>query len=115
MTVRALDAFVGLSSATGGVISGEAHLIQSLRDILTTPIGSRVMRRDYGSRLVALLGRPMTPGLKAEIVAAVAEAVTAWEPRIRLDRVEVAEWAIGRAVLTLIARTGRRYVVELGE
>ena len=108
-STRPLDAFIGLSSATGQTLTGEAHLTQSLRDIITTPIGSRVMRRDYGSRVPRLLDAPMTRGLVADVVAAVAEAVTAWEPRIQLKRVVVTEIAPGRLALALIDRLGRRF------
>lgn len=44
----------GTSRLTGRVIDQDAHLTQSITDILTTPKGSRVMRRDYGSRLADL-------------------------------------------------------------
>lgn len=37
----------GISATTGRPLSGIDHLRQSIRDILTTPIGSRVMRRLY--------------------------------------------------------------------
>lgn len=39
----------GMNSETGKTISGIEHLKQSIVDILTTPVGTRVMRRDYGS------------------------------------------------------------------
>lgn len=106
---RPLDTFIGMSAANGRALSGEAHLTQSLRDIITTPIGSRVMRRDYGSRVPRLLDAPMTRGLVADVVAAVAEAVAAWEPRIQLKRVIVTEIAPGRLTLALIDREGRRF------
>jgi len=37
--------YVGLNSATGGAIAYLGHIHQSNRDILTTPVGTRVMRR----------------------------------------------------------------------
>ena len=74
---------------TGADISEINHLKQSISNILTTPIGSRVMRRDYGSRLFELLDRPMSPELIADIQAAVVMAITANEPRLQLTRVEV--------------------------
>jgi hypothetical protein len=40
---------------TRKALEGIDHLKQSIIDILTTPIGSRVMRRDYGSRLFELV------------------------------------------------------------
>lgn len=45
----------GVNSRTGKRLSGVAHLRQSVRDILTTPVGSRVLIRDYGSELFSLL------------------------------------------------------------
>ena len=41
MTVR----YLGMNSQTGLSISEIKHIRQSVRDILVTPIGSRVMRR----------------------------------------------------------------------
>ena len=55
--MTALLRLSGMDASTGQPLTGSAHLVQSIRDILTTPIGSRVMRRDYGSRLPALLAR----------------------------------------------------------
>ncbi len=37
----------GMNANTGKELEGIEHLKQSIIDILTTPIGSRVMRRDY--------------------------------------------------------------------
>ncbi|NJR20497.1 MAG: phage baseplate protein [Hyphomonadaceae bacterium] len=92
----------GISNITGGPIGIEAHLSQSIADILTTPVGSRVLRRNYGSRLVDLLDRPINGATIVELVAATAEALAAWEPRIRLTRVQVQEAnGAGRCTLML--------------
>ncbi|NBO96416.1 MAG: phage baseplate protein, partial [Betaproteobacteria bacterium] len=40
---------LGINAQTGQPLAGIDHLRQSIRDILTTRIGTRVMRRDYGS------------------------------------------------------------------
>ena len=45
----------GMSAQTGAPLDGGERLAQSVRDILTTPIGSRVMRRDYGSQIFELI------------------------------------------------------------
>ena len=72
---------------TGQPIAGMAHLRQSIRDILTTPIGSRVMRPEYGSRLFELIDASMNgPGL-SRVVAATAEALDQWEPRLKVTRI----------------------------
>ncbi len=77
----------GMNAATGAPIAGDAHLVQSIADILTTPIGSRVMRRDYGSLLFELIDGPMNALGKLRLFAATAQALRRWEPRIRLTRV----------------------------
>lgn len=80
---------IGMNGQTGEPIEGDAHLRQSIRDILATPIGSRVMRRDYGSRVMNLVDRPLNASTIAEIQAAIAMALTTQEPRIRLTRIQV--------------------------
>lgn len=45
----------GVNCRTGKRLSGVAHLRQSVSDILNTPVGSRVLVRDYGSDLFELL------------------------------------------------------------
>ncbi|MCB2048563.1 MAG: GPW/gp25 family protein [Novosphingobium sp.] len=77
----------GTDASTGKRLSGLEHLAQSIADILTTPIGSRVCRREYGSPLFELLARPMNGPGKVRLFAAVAVALQRWEPRLRLTRV----------------------------
>ncbi|MEO0444418.1 MAG: GPW/gp25 family protein [Pseudomonadota bacterium] len=79
----------GMNAETGKALAGIDHLKQSIRDILLTPIGSRVMRRSYGSRLLYLLDQPVNEVLIASIQSAVVEALTHYEPRLRLSRVAV--------------------------
>lgn len=80
---------IGMDIATGEPITGVEHLKQSIRDILTTPIGSRVMRRDYGSNLMTLLDRPMNSQLAVDVQIAVTMALSLQEPRLQLNRVTV--------------------------
>ena len=47
----------GLSRTTGQQISGWAYFAELAEDALTTQLGSREKRRDYGSRLPSLLSR----------------------------------------------------------
>lgn len=79
----------GMSRDTGKALGGFDHLRQSIGDILSTPIGTRVHRRDYGSRLPRLVDRPINNSLVAEMVAACAEALDRWEPRLRLERITI--------------------------
>lgn len=91
----------GTSASTGKPLSGVDHLRQSIRDILTTPIGSRVMRREYGSRLYQLIDAPINRSILLEIYAATAEALIRWEPRFRLQKVVAASAAPGEIVLDM--------------
>ncbi|MCP3942237.1 MAG: baseplate assembly protein W [Desulfobacteraceae bacterium] len=90
-----------MNAVTGKDLAGLEHLRQSIADILGTPIGTRVMRRDYGSRLPDLIDAPMTPELTVEIFAATAEALDRWEPRIKLSRVQVVNAVAGQLVIDL--------------
>lgn len=92
----------GINRQNGQALGGIAHLKQSIMDILLTPIGSRVMRREYGSNLFDLIDAPMNAKTIMDIVAATAEALDKWEPRIKVERVELnAGAASGRIELTL--------------
>lgn len=77
----------GMDKKTGKALSGRSHLTQRLNDILTTPLGSRVMRREYGSRLPRLVDRPINASLKLDLVHATAEAISRWEKEFILKRV----------------------------
>jgi uncharacterized protein len=68
-------------------VSGFEHFVQSLRDILVTPVGSRVMRRAYGSVLPWLVDKPMDDRTILRVYVATAAAITRWEPRGELTRV----------------------------
>ncbi|MGE4298903.1 MAG: GPW/gp25 family protein [Desulfovibrionaceae bacterium] len=90
-----------MSATTGQALSGSGHLRQSVADVLSTRIGTRVMRRDYGSRLPSLVDLPMNDATLVEVYMATAEALDIWESRFRLRRVRVAEASAGRLVLEL--------------
>jgi len=80
---------IGMSRTTGRALSDSAHLAQSIGDILTTPLGSRVMRREYGSLLPDLIDAPFNDTTRLQAYAATAMALMRWEPRIRLSRVQL--------------------------
>lgn len=90
---------IGTDATTGKALGGIDHLRQSIRDILTTPIGTRTMRREYGSRLFALVDAPMSNATLLAIYAAAIEAIERWEPRIKVSGVAASSAAPGRVVL----------------
>ncbi|KAB8307268.1 baseplate assembly protein [Erwinia endophytica] len=91
----------GTDRKTGQRLSGRAHLRQSVVDILTTPVGSRVMLRDYGSDLPDLVDRPQDGLTKLKIIAATASALAKWEPRLTVNTVNVARDGDGVFVLSI--------------
>lgn len=81
--------FIGVNLDTGTNLDGMEHLKRCIRKTLITPIGSRVMRRDYGSELFELLDKNITPSLKMKIFAKVVDALRKWEPRVEVKQVFV--------------------------
>lgn len=94
----------GTNAITGELLSGNAHLQQSIRDILTTPLGTRVMRPEYGSRLFELIDQPWGENLKLELYAATAEALATYEPRLILDRVQADTLPTGHVLLKISSK-----------
>lgn len=91
---------IGMNAHTGRTIADRQHLVQSIADILTTPLGSRIMRREYGSQLVDLIDWPLNSATRLQAYAATATALMRWEPRIRLSRVQLSLGEIpGQAIL----------------
>ncbi|MFV3403362.1 MULTISPECIES: GPW/gp25 family protein [Pseudomonas] len=95
---------IGMDRRTGQPLSGVAHLRQSIEDILTTPLGSRRMRPEYGSQLRRYVDLPVNQGWKSAVQAEVARALGRWEPRLKLERVRVVSVLDGQVSLALSGR-----------
>ena len=74
-------------SAFGAVTQSESdqHIIESILQILGIRVGSRVMRRSFGSYLREIVFRPNDPALDAKVEYAVKGAIERWEPRVVVD------------------------------
>jgi phage baseplate assembly protein W len=90
-----------MNRITGAAITGIDHLRQSVADILTTAIGTRVMRREYGSLVPELVDHPDNPDTQVRLFAAIASALMRWEPRLRLTQLHYTRIEPGKAVITL--------------
>lgn len=77
----------GVNRHTGQPLGGFAHLKQSLSVLFTTRIGSRVLKRLFGSAIPALLGKNIAPSTFLKFATAVHVAIELWEPRYRLIQV----------------------------
>ena len=91
----------GMNQLVGTPLGGTDHLRQSVRDILSTRKGTRVMRRDYGSNLPDLIDRPVNKSTIAAIRAETVDALAKWEPRLRCQRVSITEIYDGQILMDL--------------
>ncbi len=66
---------------------GADDLDRSMRIVLMTAPGERVMRPAFGCRIWDLLFEPVTPNLLGLISEAVRDALAQWEPRVVVDDV----------------------------
>ena len=91
------------------------HLKQSISNILTTPIGSRVIRRDYGSNLFNKIDHPINGELIAEIYLDIVESLFIWESRFELDQVAVQNIQNGKITIDLegsFLNSGQKITLE---
>jgi uncharacterized protein len=110
--IAAQDDFLGRGWAfpVGLAVDDEIAMVadaedirQSIRIILETDPGERVMRPDFGAGLRRLLFEPITTNTLALVQHRVEEALTTWEPRIDVIDVAVSaeEAASGRLLITI--------------
>ncbi|CND43210.1 GPW/gp25 family protein [Yersinia enterocolitica] len=97
--------YIGMNRNTGLHIDDIDHIRQSIADILITPVGSRVMRRAYGSLLSELIAQPQNPALRLQIMAASYSAILRWEPRVKLTGITFDTTFDGKMVVDI---TGTR-------
>lgn len=77
-----------MNRETGAAIGELDHIAQCITDILTTRIGTRIMRREYGSLLPELVDHPFNDATRLRVYAATVMALMRWEHRINLSRVQ---------------------------
>jgi len=83
--------YLDIDGQTGKLITDKEVILQSIKEILFTPLGSRVMRRDFGSMLFELIDQPNNAALRLRIIAAVVIALNQFEPRINVIKVTITE------------------------
>lgn len=65
----------------------EQSIQQSIDDIVSTPIGSRIMRREYGSLIPDLIDQPINDILILKCYSAIYTAILRWEDRINVSQI----------------------------
>jgi uncharacterized protein len=78
-----------LPDATGGLsyVDGDQNVEQSLKILLLTALGQRVMRPDFGSQAPRMVFAPGSVQYLGLLENSIREAVRDWEPRIDLEEV----------------------------
>lgn len=94
---------IGMDRRTGKPISGLEHLRQSIEDILSTPLGSRRMRPEYGSGIRRYVDLPVNEGWKGAVQAEAARALGRWEPRVKIGSIQVIAVLNGQITFRLVA------------
>ncbi|MEY1236071.1 GPW/gp25 family protein [Providencia manganoxydans] len=97
--------YTGMNRTNGKAISDIEHIRQSVRDILMTPVGSRIMRRNYGSLLSELLDHAQNPAIKLQLMSACYTALMRWEPRILITRIYLSSTETAKITLDIEATT----------
>lgn len=107
----------GTDRRTGQLIETYESALQGVEVILTTRIGSRVMRREFGGGIAELLGRAITPPLFAIFRQLVATAIDTWEPRLQVRKVSAtgSETEIRAGTIGLIFEVDYRPRGHLGD
>lgn len=79
-------------NAQGGVAmsQGQLEIEQSIRIILETIPGERVMRPEFGCRVWELMFAPRNAATEGQLIEYVHEALRMWEPRIVVTSVDIA-------------------------
>ncbi|EIG9086416.1 GPW/gp25 family protein [Serratia marcescens] len=83
------EKYRGMNNGGTGTLTDADHVWQSANDILLTPIGSRIMRRNYGSLVPDLLDSPQNDVTRLQLMSATVIALAAWEPRLALDTINI--------------------------
>lgn len=104
----------GMSRTDGSRMDGLAHLRQSIHDILTTPVGSSVMNREYGSLLPELIDHPGNGGNLLRLMTATVMALGRWEPRLSIRKVSVS-LGTSPGALTIDLEGTRREAIASGK
>lgn len=93
-------------------VSADLYVLESsAKMLLTTAKGERVMEPDYGTRLRQLIFDPLLSSMESLVRQEIADALSAWEPRLSLQYMTVQRDPGGRSVYiycTLVSNLNRR-------
>ena len=85
----------GIDGRTGKLLTGFAHLVQSLQIIWQTPLATVPMLLDFGSDLRGALSEDLTPALALQIYTDLVASAERHEPEYRLDELQFVRMSEG--------------------
>ncbi len=71
------------------MVSGELDIMQSLHILLTTLLGERLMRPEYGCALQSQVFEVMDTSTAAYLSSVIDDAILFGEPRISVEKIEI--------------------------
>ena len=93
----------GIDPITGAQLDEIADIKNSIADIVKTPVGSRIMRRDYGSHCANIVDSPGNEAGALRLIAAAADGIARWERRVAMKSARVVPAFDGSAQLVITA------------
>ncbi|EBR4476840.1 baseplate assembly protein [Salmonella enterica] len=97
--------YLSIDRHTGKTLTDADHIRQSIQDIITTPTGTRVMRRDYGSLISELIDAPVNDALPLQLMAAIFDAIIHQENRVTVTEIQLRRSENGVIADTSMMRT----------
>jgi phage baseplate assembly protein W len=89
------------SSQSVSLLSDTDDIKSSIFLIVSTRLGERVMRETYGSNLDDMVFEGLTTGNRALMESRVKDALSSFEPRIILERVEALQPDMGLGLVNI--------------
>ena len=102
-----------MNKFTGAKIDQNGHIRQSINTILSTVIGTRIQRRQFGSFLFDMVDRSLTPRTQQLLIAVIAHAIAAYETRVSLESTQIKIDSAGRVTIDTITTTNQALSVDL--
>ena len=91
----------GMDATTGRALAERDHILQSISNLVRTPVGTRVQRRTYGSLIPSLIDQPLSTATLLRLYSATAAAIMAWEPRATVSEIALSFNSTGETLLVL--------------
>lgn len=100
--------YSGSDSFATDMVSDVKDINQSLEILFGTAVGERVMQADYGCNINDMIFEPINVTLVTRITERIRRAIIYYEPRIKLERLDVVkndEYGIINMVVEYIVRS----------